>query len=620
MRTSLVPSASSWIPAAPPGSSSAAAPPEMMIRPMNSARTLLILFLLTILAIDRTLCLPVQAAQSAIQEQRNQRCGRGWSTRYNSDQLLPSRTSSSSSSRVDEPALSNLLHPVLPAIRRSFQITEKDSRARRRRVLTVVQSSSSSEFRPLAPKSDRIDPLDHFRKYKDGYNLKSKHYWASVIFTGIYGYAIAAAWTILGLLLSLIACCKYCLRLRGSSNSRYKRPHDSSGMYWIPGLVISILSAIAIGCGVVLYIASKECKDKAYNVEDVILEAAQNATNSITTVSSKLASVQATLQPYSSPSFVTSVNSIETTLNKTAANVQSKVLVNKKTYKRIVQIIWIVLLVIISTTLFLIICGLASTFLRWTRFFSFIIVVTWILTTMTWLTFGILFATHNVVSDTCLSLQEYLQNPVNTTLNTVLPCAALAAANATYRETRIDIDSVIRTQNKTFMAYAQGITSLTGLCDPIGPAPDYSYTGICPNNTLPLGDLQEVIAPLVCNETSSTGCGSGQVITKKQNDSFTDLSNAGQTILDTFPLLDGLTNCSFVTNTVSIIVTQQCKPVNTAINHLWIAFVVMSSLLVFLIAFWDIANRLNAEQHYLVTIIPQDTIPYNSGPYSVIVK
>jgi hypothetical protein len=89
---------------------------------------------------------------------------------------------------------------------------------------------------------------------------------------------------------------------------------------------------------VVLYIASKECKNKAYNVEDVILEAAQNATTSITTVSSKLASVQATLQPYSSASFVTSVNSIETTLNKTAANVKSKVLVNKKTYKQIVQI------------------------------------------------------------------------------------------------------------------------------------------------------------------------------------------------------------------------------------------------------------------------------------------
>lgn len=45
------------------------------------------------------------------------------------------------------------------------------------------------------------------------------------------------------------------------------------------------------------------------------------------------------------------------------------------------------------------------------------------------------------------------------------------------------------------MTYAEGITSLTGLCDPIGPAPDYTYTGICPNMTLPIGDLQEVSNP-----------------------------------------------------------------------------------------------------------------------------
>ncbi len=58
---------------------------------------------------------------------------------------------------------------------------------------------------------------------------------------------------------------------------------------------------------------------------------------------------------------------------------------------------------------------------------------------------GVYLDGNSVVSDTCLSLQEYLQNPVNTTLNTMLPCAALATANATYRETRIDIDGVIRT-------------------------------------------------------------------------------------------------------------------------------------------------------------------------------
>jgi hypothetical protein len=94
---------------------------------------------------------------------------------------------------------------------------------------------------------------------------------------------------------------------------------------------------------------------------------------------------------------------------------------------------------------------------------------------------------------------------------------------------------------------------------------------------------------------------------------------AGQTILDTFPILGALTDCSFVTNTASLIVTQRCKAVNRAVNHLWIAFVVLSSLMVFLIAFWDVTNRLNVEQHYLATIIPQDAVQY-SGPYNAVAK
>jgi hypothetical protein len=39
-------------------------------------------------------------------------------------------------------------------------------------------SSSTKNFRPLAAKSDRVDPLNHLRKYRDGFDLKNKHYWA----------------------------------------------------------------------------------------------------------------------------------------------------------------------------------------------------------------------------------------------------------------------------------------------------------------------------------------------------------------------------------------------------------------------------------------------------------
>ncbi|CAM6039008.1 unnamed protein product [Sphagnum compactum] len=69
-----------------------------------------------------------------------------------------------------------------------------------------------------------------------------------------------------------------------------------------------------------------EFKSQATDVEDVVLEAAQNATDSIHTVSAQIASVETILRPYSSPSFLTSLNSIENTLSEQANNVESKVL------------------------------------------------------------------------------------------------------------------------------------------------------------------------------------------------------------------------------------------------------------------------------------------------------
>ncbi len=87
-----------------------------------------------------------------------------------------------------------------------------------------------------------------------------------------------------------------------------------------------------------LYVSIQEFKSQAIDVEDVVLEAAQNATNSIHTVSAQIASVETILQPYGSPSFVASLNSIENTLSQQANDVESKVLVNKKTYKHVVDI------------------------------------------------------------------------------------------------------------------------------------------------------------------------------------------------------------------------------------------------------------------------------------------
>ncbi len=45
--------------------------------------------------------------------------------------------------------------------------------SRRRELLTGLLSN-----RPLAVRSDRIDPLNHFRHYRGGFDVNNKHYWA----------------------------------------------------------------------------------------------------------------------------------------------------------------------------------------------------------------------------------------------------------------------------------------------------------------------------------------------------------------------------------------------------------------------------------------------------------
>ena len=42
----------------------------------------------------------------------------------------------------------------------------------------MLLATNSSNYRPLAEKDNRIDPLDSFHKYRGGYDVKNKHYWA----------------------------------------------------------------------------------------------------------------------------------------------------------------------------------------------------------------------------------------------------------------------------------------------------------------------------------------------------------------------------------------------------------------------------------------------------------
>jgi hypothetical protein len=272
--------------------------------------------------------------------------------------------------------------------------------------------------------------------------------------------------------------------------------------------------------------------------------------------------------------------------------------------------------------LLLITLGFASTFLRWRRIFYLIIFVTWIFTALTWVMFGFFFSVHYVADDSCLAFKQYLQDPQNTTLDDLIPCADLASSGSQYLQVREAMKSVIASATDQFLYYTDGGTGLTGVCDPIGPPPNYNYTGICANDTLPIGELSNLLEPFVCNDTRSV-CSQTYPFYVNQSvyEGVVAISSASQSTLNAFPLMEELTDCSLILNPIQTMVNKRCGPAKIAINRIWICFAVMSSIMVLLIIFWCLANRRNTQQRYNTSITPQDqSFTGARPPYSVMPK
>jgi len=488
-----------------------------------------------------------------------------------------------------------------------FLAAEGISPINRRQLLTGLFSN-----KPLAVKGDRLDPTNKLRHYRGGYDLTSKHYWASVAYTGIYGYSIGVAWLLLGLIIALLACSRCCCCPRERS-----KEHHSSNYYWLPRILVLLLSLFAIGCFIALFVRNKQVFNEANKAKHTISDAATIATDAVHTVTNTLAKVDNVMTKYNIPG-LSAFASVEASLNKSADSITNKINRNVRKFNRLVTDVEIVLIVILSLGLLLILAGLIPAFLRWRRFFFVIIVIGWILAALTWLLFGLFFFLNNVADDTCEALDEYIQAPANTTLNSLVPCVDLAAAGTAFTLAREVIYNGIETVNSTVTSIQQfnnfigtGNGSVSGICNPIGGPPNYTYIGTCANGTITIGNLPVVLQPYVClsNMSTLTCFTDGRWISQSENTTLYELSNGAQSLLNIIPTISGLANCSFVYNTFETFVNERCNPLKSGLRHLWIPLLLVSIGLTLLTAAWVLTNHRNTHQWYMGTIYAQDFGP-----------
>lgn len=476
------------------------------------------------------------------------------------------------------------------------------------RVLLQARSNAS---RLLAVKGDRRDPLDSFQKYRGGYDVTNVHYWASAGFTGIYGFAIGVAWLLLGVLVTLGACCKLCC-----CNHARVAERRSAAYYWIPRILALLLSLFAIGVIVTMYIRNRQFHTRAFKVRDTIAGSANDAIGAVRNVTGTLSEVDTITSKYNIPGLNDGIlgNTVNQ-LNSQANNIDRIVGDNIRNLNKIINAIQLALIVLLSVALFVVVAGLLSALLGWSTIFFLIILIGWLIAVLTWILFGVFYAANSVTSDTCQAFAEYLEAPANTTLAELLPCVDEATSARASNVVKQGVKNIVVRANGNLNGLRQagaGVqppVSLPALCDPIGPAPNLVYPTSCPSGTVTLAGLPEVLAPYVCNvEPVTTTCLSQRrFVTPSDDAAIRDFSAAGRSLEIIIPTITALTNCSVVYNTFDTIVTQQCPPTIESIRNLWIPLLLLSVALTLLSFDWIFANHRNKREHYASRRDPEYT-------------
>ncbi|XP_022145786.1 uncharacterized protein LOC111015167 [Momordica charantia] len=460
----------------------------------------------------------------------------------------------------------------------------------------LVQRNDGLETVKEKDDTVRVDPLNHFKKYRGGYNITNKHYWTSTIFTGVAGYGIGVVWLLCGIayggfLGATLWCCK------GRAKKKMKKmPHCGQKFYLWTILLASFFTILAIvGCGVVIGGSSRFDRE-AKEVVKIIIETANGASKTIQNTTSAMKDMITNLEASNGNEQTSAIlTSTSHQLDAQAANIQWHATKNRHLIHKGLNIVYIVTMVTICLNLGAVIAVLVFWIHRLQRLFHIFILLSWFLTVLCWIFFGLYLFFHNFSSDTCTALEMFQENPNNNSLSSILPCEQLLTAKSVLTGLSSEIYELV---NQVNTQIAVSYPDISLVCNPFSAPPYYEYQPQnCAANTIRIGDIPKVLKLLTCSDESSGGggCENGQFMSNSEYKTVEAYTNSIQDFLNVYPGMESLVECQTVKDAFSNILEHHCKPLDQYAHMVWAGLAFVSVVMVCLVLIWTI--KANLEQN-----------------------
>ncbi|RDX59007.1 hypothetical protein CR513_61933 [Mucuna pruriens] len=485
----------------------------------------------------------------------------------------------------------------------------------------LVFAAAPYENSPLplaAERTRRKDPLNDFNKYTYGWDISDKHYWASVAYTAVPVFSIAAVWFLgFGLCLLIITVCYFC---------RKREPYGYSPTCYAVSLILVILFTFTamIGCAV-LYIGQGNFHHSMTSTLQYVVNQADSTVDKLRNVSDYLAQAkQVGIDRVFLPTNVqTDIDEAETDINASASTLADKTKENSDNIQDLLDSARLALIIIAAVMLVLTFLGFCESLLCphilniWHTAPG--VYVRWVLVTGTLILCGLFLVLHNATADSCVAVNEWIQYPTaHTAMDDILPCVDNATAQETLSRSKevtselVDLVNQVITNvsninfapNFTPLFYNQSGPLMPLLCNPFHP--DMTDRQ-CDAGEVTLSNATQVYGNFVCQVSPSDICMTQGRFTPTFYNQVSAGINVANALYNYAPSLVELQDCTFVRETLSDISSDYCPGLRRYSRWIYIGLVMVSFAVMFSLIFWIVYGR--ERRHRLYTKESKDLTP-----------
>ncbi|KAK3040746.1 hypothetical protein RJ639_029268, partial [Escallonia herrerae] len=438
----------------------------------------------------------------------------------------------------------------------------------------------------------RPDILSGFRRYRDGWDIANKHYWASVGFTGATGFIVAVLWFLsFGLALLVHYCCGWRITIKG------KKSNISQRICLI--LLIVFTCAAAIGC-ILLSVGQDEFHGEALNTLNYVVNQSDYTVQTLQNVTEymSLAKTVNVAQVFLPSDVKDDIDKLNADLNAAADTLRQKTNENSAKIRRVFNAVRSTLITVAAVMLLVSILGLFMSILGHQHAIHIFIISGWLLVAVTFILCGVFVILDNAISDTCVSMGEWVDNPhAESALSNILPCVDQATTNHTLIKSKQVVTDIANIVNGFIDTFAnsnpppQANSNFFNQSGPLVPHLCYPYDfqlqdRQCSPQEVSLANASLVWQNYTCTAAASGYCSDVGRLTPDMYGQLVGAVNISYALEHYAPPLLSLQDCNFVRDTFRNITSDHCPPLEQHLRTVNAGLALISVGVMLSLALW----------------------------------